>query len=288
MAEISEDFLQCGRERMLADPRPTDALIAAALLGPRSEHAEAEHAFDLNAYSPAALLMERGTHDVLEAALLLCDSAQPLKRDLGARILGQLGSPRTFPEECCDRLLRFLAQEEDLEVLATALFAFGHLGNHRADPEIAKLKNHSADSIRHGVAFALADTVDPDGVRALLELMRDPHTLARDWATTSIGQTVQLDTPEIRNALFERLCDDDRATRAEAHRGLACRHDERLLAYLIAELELEFGPSSPDRDEDYDCYFRDAAKIYLEIDEESEVGAPELVFGLKALVSKVS
>jgi len=82
-------------------------------------------------------LQERGTREVLDAATALCDAAEPIKRGLGALILGQLGSPyRSFPEECCDRLLRLVREEQSDNVLAEAIFALGHLGNRRADPEL--------------------------------------------------------------------------------------------------------------------------------------------------------
>jgi hypothetical protein len=57
-------------------------------------------------YLAIAVLHERGTREVLDAALASCSSPAPKRRALSANILGQLGSPeRTFGEVCCDALL---------------------------------------------------------------------------------------------------------------------------------------------------------------------------------------
>ena len=145
------DRSMTGFERLRRDPRSTPELIETAL-------AEAERADDLpdGDFLAVAVLHARGTREVLSAALELCGSPDPKRRDLGADILGQLGSPeRTFPEECCDALLDLVRHEPDLGVLRTTLSAFGHLGNRRCEPELIALRSHPDHAIRHGVAFAL-------------------------------------------------------------------------------------------------------------------------------------
>ena len=144
-----------------------------------------------------------------------------------------------FPEECCDALLNLVRHDRDRRVLIAAVSALGHLRNRRCEPDLIALKNHSEEEIRHGVAFALRGTNEPASVQALLELMEDPNERARDWATTSIGQTVSVDGAEIRAALLRRANDSDVLTRAEALHGLARRRDERVVPYLIANLPLE-------------------------------------------------
>jgi HEAT repeat protein len=265
------------------DPRSTEELIADAVARTRREYADPpEDEEDVKSYEPLAILHARGTREVLDAALALCDSKDPIERGVGANILGQLGDgDRTFPEECCDRLLRLLTDEQDLYVLRRVIFAFGHLGNLRAEPELVKFKNHADHIMRYGVAFSLAGTTHPEAVKALLELMRDPYEQARDWATTSIGGTLELDGPEIREALLERASDEDIFTRAEAHLGLARRRDERLLPYLIAELKELLDPSDDERDDRVDYEFCNAAKIYLGLDEELKISAEELLATLQ-------
>jgi HEAT repeat protein len=255
-----------GFERLQRDPRSTSELVETAL-------ADAERTDDLpDNYLAVAVLHARGTREVLSAALELCGSPDPKRRDLGAVILGQLGSPeRTFPEECCDALLDLVRHEPDLGVLRTTLSAFGHLGNRRCEPKVIALRSHPEKAIRHGVAFALCGATSAAAVQALLELMDDPYELARDWATTSIGQTVSLDGPKIRAALLGRATDDDVFTRAEALYGLARRHDERVVPFLIAELVRERAD-----------LFEDAAQAFLGLDEEPEVDREELLAALRS------
>jgi HEAT repeat protein len=254
---------------MRLDPRSTSELIETAL-------AEAELADDPpdGEYLAVAVLHLRGTREVLSAALELCGSPDPKRRDLGAVILGQLGSPeRTFPEECCDALLDLVRHDPDPQVLRKAVFAFGHLGNRRCEPQLIALRSHPDQAVRHGVAFALCGATSSASVQALLELMEDPYERARDWAATSIGQTVSIDGPEIRAALLRRATDDDVFTRAEALHGLARRHDERVVPFLIAELPL---------DQQGAHLFDEAAKAFLGLDEEREVDTEELLAALRS------
>jgi len=131
------------------------------------------------------------------------------------------------------------------------------------------------------LAFALAGTTHPDAVKVLLELMRDDDERVRDWATTSIGGTIEIDGGEIRDALLERISDPDAATRGEALAGLARRRDQRLLPHLIAELEGLIASTNAGRDESGDYHFRDAAKIYLGLPEDDDVEPMSLVSALR-------
>jgi hypothetical protein len=265
--------------RRPADPRTINELVSAALVEFQHPEGDVREAPGLSAI---VTLQERGTREVLHAAMALCDADEPIKREIGALILGQLGSPgRSFSEECCDRLLQLVREEQIHDVLLMAVFALGHLGNRRADSELLWLRTHASPYVRHGLAFALAGTTHPDAIKVLLELMCDEDECTRDWATTSIGGTVKIDGPEIRDALLERVSDPDAATRGEALSGLARRREERVLPYLVAELEGRSGSTNTDRDESHDCYFRDAAKIYLGLPEDDDVELIALVSALR-------
>ncbi|MFI9099242.1 HEAT repeat domain-containing protein [Streptomyces fildesensis] len=84
--------------------------------------------------------------------------------------------------------------------------------------------------------FALAQAED---VAALLRLMRDPDAEVRDLATFGLGFLMDHDTPQIRQALWERLSDEDQETREEAVRGLAMRGDGRVTEQLADLLRAE-------------------------------------------------
>ncbi len=218
-----------GNEQLKADPRSTAELIDAALTRDEESH---------DGWRAATVLHGRGTREVLDAAMALCRSPDAHRRACGALILGQLGVPdRTFPKQCCEALLDLTRHDDSEYVVGEAVFALGHLGNPCAEPDLINLRHHPAPAIRHGVAFALCGATSTPAVAALLELMEDPHDLARDWATTGIGGTVSIDGPEIREALLRRANDVDEITRAEALHGLARRHDERVAPYLRTELQ---------------------------------------------------
>jgi HEAT repeat protein len=251
------------------DLRTTAALVKAAL-------AESGHEDHLPAgETPAmAVLHQRGTKDVLEAGRALCGSKEPKLRALGADILGQLGSPdRTFPDECCDILLAVLKNEKNTGVLVSTLFALGHLANRRAEAHVIALRTHKEEAVRHAVGFALYMSESPAAVQALLDLLDDPSGVVRDWAATSLGETVAVDGPRIREALLRHASDEDEITRAECLHGLARRRDERVVPFLIKELST--------RHEDPTAFI-DAAKDYLGLDDEDSVSTKALLSALKS------
>ncbi|MFJ6138626.1 HEAT repeat domain-containing protein [Kitasatospora sp. NPDC092286] len=77
----------------------------------------------------------------------------------------------------------------------------------------------------------------PDGpdIRALITLTRDEDPEVRNRATFTLGFQVEVDSPGIRAALWERTTDEHADTREEGIRGLARRHDRRVVP-LLAEL----------------------------------------------------
>ena len=62
-------------------------------------------------------------------------------------------------------------------------------------------------------------------LETLVEWSRDEESQVRDWATFLIGSQLNADTPEVRQALRDRLNDPDFDTRCEALVGLARRRD---------------------------------------------------------------
>ena len=79
---------------------------------------------------------------------------------------------------------------------------------------------------------------DDDACReTLLLLSSDTDRDVRNWATFGLGSLSEADTPEIREALSNRLADDDEEVRGEAMLGLAIRGDVRVVPLILAELE---------------------------------------------------
>lgn len=261
-------------QRLLQDQRSTAELIETAL-PVVNVFFEPDPNDDIFAsYDALAVLHTRGTRDVMKEALALCGSPEPMRRVLGATILGGLGSPhRSYPEECCDALLYIVRHEHDLGVLSAAISALGDLRNRRCEPALIPLKIHPSAEIRDCVAFALGGSENPASVQALLELMEDPSKMARSWATVSIGRTVSVDGLEFRAALLRRAEDIDEFTRAEALYGLASRHDMRVVPLLISELQIDHEEEHP---------FCDAAKAFLGMDEKQDVDPEELITALRS------
>jgi HEAT repeat protein len=210
------------------DPRSDVELIQAALAE------EDEDAY----WRLIRVLHHRPTKEVFEAARGLCDGESPQERSLGADILAQLGvSERPFVAESVDILLDLLSREEDTDVLNSVAVALGHLRDPRAIEPLVRLKDHPCEDVRDGVVFGLLTHEDPLAIKTLIELSTDEDFDVRNWATFGIGQQIDTDTPEIRDALVARLSEENGEIRGEALLGLARRKDERVIEPLIRELE---------------------------------------------------
>lgn len=209
------------------DPRSVDELISAILSGPDEDLA----------WDAIGALHWRGTREVLDRAVQLCRSNCAVERRMGADILGQLGIPdRTFPESCLRPLLSMLESENDHDVLQATLVALSHLRMPEAIVPASRFRQHPDPDVRHGVVLALTGHEEEQALGVLIELTRDSEAHVRDWATFALGSQVDLNTPELREALVERLSDEDDDTRAEAIVGLAQRGDRRVLPVLLKEL----------------------------------------------------
>jgi HEAT repeat protein len=212
------------------DPRSVDELFAIAL----------SESDDDPAWDAKGALQRRGTQDILDRALQLCASSCALERRTGADVLAQLGSPgRAFPDICLRTLLEMLERESRGDVLNSILMALGH--QHRAESVLPGFRflQHADADVRFVVVHVLTGHADPLAVAGLIELSRDPVADVRDWATFGLGTQIDLDTPEIRECLVERMNDPDDDTRCEALVGLARRRDRRVLPALSRELKSE-------------------------------------------------
>jgi HEAT repeat protein len=179
----------------------------------------------------------RGTREVMDRAVGLCRSSCAVERSLGADILGQLGVPvRTFPEPCLHALLGMLEDESDPHVLNSVLIALSHLSRPEAIVPASRFRCHEDPGVRYAAVHALTGHEDPRAIRSLIELTRDTDAHVRDWATFGLGAQLDLDTPEIREALAGRLADGDEGARSEAILGLARRRDPRVVPILQDEL----------------------------------------------------
>lgn len=163
-------------------------------------------------------------------------------RARGADVLAQLGvneaRSHAFPEASQKVLLDLLERETAPRPLSSAIYALGHIQDHRSAPSIINFVSNENHEVRCAVAYALGSfSNDPTNVAPLLTLMSDQDESVRDWATFSLGVLGDLDTEEIREAFVRRLEDPHVDTRLEAMVSLGKRKDPRVLPTLIHELE---------------------------------------------------
>ncbi len=215
------------------DPRTIEELVQYALTEPDEDRA----------WDAVTVLHFRSTREIFDAAMKLSASAIAKKRELGADILAQFGrfEQRPYPlfDETVERLVAMLPGEQDPGVLYAVGTGLGHRDDARGVEPLSKLKSHLDDDVRYAVVMGLAGQTDPLAIQTLIDLTRDDATKVRDWATFTLGVLCDLDTPAIRDALWQRTDDTHNNARCEAFAGLAQRHDERIIPKLIAELRHE-------------------------------------------------
>ncbi|KQX53445.1 MULTISPECIES: ankyrin repeat domain-containing protein [unclassified Streptomyces] len=184
-----------------------------------------------------AELAGRADEETFVAAAAWCAYRDPLRRALGARVLGALPGfgPSAVP------VLRRVAAEATgtaREPALSVVWALGECAEPSAVPELLASAAHPDPVVRRAVAGALAGIVPAGHVEALgvlLALSRDGDARVRDWATLALAELPD-DTPLVREGLAERLGDSDPETAAEAARGLAIRQDPRAVDALAAVL----------------------------------------------------
>ncbi len=183
-----------------------------------------------------------GSREVFDKAAEWCRSKESRLRARGLDVLAQIGKTidhpsNVFPDESFSLVASTLKDEQEIQPLDSAIAALGHLDNPAGIPLIIQFQSHPNSHIRFAVACALGSFPnDPQSTESLLLLMKDPDEDVRDWATFGIGVLCDLDSVEIRDALFQRLSDSNEDVREEAMAGLSKRRDQRVLPSLLAAL----------------------------------------------------
>lgn len=218
---------------MAEETRTTDELIAVAYKEDNSEQY----------WHIISELHKRGSSSEFEAARKLTDSSDPIEREIGADILGQLGwSKQCFHTESVAILIKLLNDDID-DVIASAAFSLGHRNDACCIPHLLSLVGHKNARVRWGVAFGLCGLNDEQAAQGLIELSKDTDYDVKNWATFGLGSMCDINTEELRQALFERLSDEDYEIRGEALVGLAKRKDENIRDALKKELSYPFNGS---------------------------------------------
>ena len=212
-------------EKLERDSTPSRSVVHAYRNAMSDEDSDAQ----------LTLVHYRGTRKELEIGLEYSRSPDPLDRAVGADILAQLGgSPGTFLPETADRLIALLSDPDSL-VIRHAAIGLGHRSDPNAAPHLAKLAGHFDPSVRFGVGFGLSGFEEPEAIEAKISLSQDSDREVRNWAVFGLGTGIEADSPQIREALWRALSDEDSEIRGEALVGLAARHDPRTVDAIQEE-----------------------------------------------------
>ena len=219
----------------MATDRDIPTLISAALELPDDSDERWAHVTTLHYLNSGA---------ALDAAVELCHSAEPSRRELGVDILAQLGTyksdvsdvvfDRPHRDRVIELLLWMLESEDEPVVLASIGYAFGHQDDPRGVEPLAALSDHPDENVRYAVVWGISRHDLDLAVETLIKLSSDADADVRDWATFGLGTLIERDTPQVREALAARLTDADPDTRDEAIVGLATRGDTRAIEPLLA------------------------------------------------------
>ena len=115
---------------------------------------------DEAAWDAVRTLQKIGTREVFDKAKTWCLSDDPLRRERGADIIGQLRQVPTekanaFPDKAYEVLTALVRRETDPRPLSSAIAALGHLDNPAAVQLIAQFHAYSNSDVRFNLAFAL-------------------------------------------------------------------------------------------------------------------------------------
>jgi HEAT repeat protein len=197
-------------------------------------------------------LHNHGGQEALDVALAMREHAEPSHRTLAADILSQLGGrpgqaaiDGPFRDEALAALLAMIDGEHDPQVLYAITVGFGHIGDERCVEPLIRLHAHADTEVRSGVVFGLLGRPETAALQTLIILSADSDSDVRDWATFGLARQTDQDFPQLREALADRLADDDPDTFAEAVHGLATRGDIRAVAPMLDALQAEAQGSDP-------------------------------------------
>jgi HEAT repeat protein len=199
----------------------TSALFAGALIEVRDEDENSRLAHLVS-------LHERPNREVFDTAITLTASPDPIRRQLGVRVLRELGLDRlpqsgAFREETIARLLGMLHHEADPSVLPWVISALGYRHAHQALPEVLRHLRHPDAAVRFHIAAALPALVstlhvEPDAIRALQALCRDTDATTRYYALHAlIAEDLPIPPQAASQTATTMLTDPDELTRTLAN-----------------------------------------------------------------------
>jgi len=172
-------------------------------------------------------LQDRATQEVFDAAARVLASEDSRARELGARVLRELGpgdeaGRRPFSSEAVPLLTGRLSEEHGPRVLGWIISALGYNAARESLDEVLPFAEHPHWRVRFHVAAALPALVDPDQIQpraadALMALCRDDYAETRYYALYALLEEVAgVDQDELAHAITALREDPDEQIRAMA------------------------------------------------------------------------
>jgi len=190
-------------------------------------------------FTAAKELQIRGEEKTYHLAKNLCNSSNKMMREVGAFILGQLGTPALpFLTQSIPILSTLLINDLSAEVRACAASSLGHLASSNSFDVLASCIRDDNSKVRENIAFALGCLRDERGIPSLLTLAEDVDPNVRNWAVFSI-RNVGSGSPVVRDKFAQMLNDPSQEVRREIIISLAEWQDLRVFASLQEELNCE-------------------------------------------------
>jgi HEAT repeats len=163
-------------------------------------------------------LHERPTEEVFDTAADLLSADEPTERELGARVLRELGpyddaGRRPFAARAVAELVDRLSKESDPRVLGWVISALGYNCAREALQRVLLFADNPSWRVRFAVAAALPSLVDPeriepDALAVLLRLCRDDDADTRFYALYALVEEVAGVGVEQLNQITVDLQDD--------------------------------------------------------------------------------
>lgn len=129
-------------------------------------------------------LQMRGGNDVFQKGVELLGSKSAVKREIGAFLLGQLGTPNMpFRDETIPLLESRLREDPFPAVREAAAAALGHLHAVQSVDALISAADDETAQVRAAIAFSLSRFQDsPEALSCLKQLQHDQDPMVREWA----------------------------------------------------------------------------------------------------------
>lgn len=205
----------------------------------------------------AKILQVRGERSTYYKAVELCKSTDESIREIGAFILGQLGTPEfPYAKESVPILTNLLENDESELVRACSAASLGHLKDPTVLQTLSEQSDDNSPQVRVNIAGALGNFKSTQVANPLLRLINDQDKEVQSWAMHSFrlvnSDEVIIDTQLFRDTLAGFIHDAHDDIRMEAICALSKLKDERVFPALLKELH---------RDNIYFEYFEAVADL---------------------------